>query len=325
MAKRRTADDLAWSLDRLDDPRSPESAALLRRALEGGSFVAARAAEIVREHELPGFDAALVAAFDRLLAAPDPVAADPQCRAKTAIVDALAAVEYRDSDFFLRHIGYRQHEPVWGGSVDTAAHLRGLCGHGLVQSGHRRPMKALIDLLADLEKSTRQDAAQALGLTGREEAAFVLRTKLLCGDSKPEVVGDCFASLLSLTPADGVPFVARFLDVPSEDVRLEAAAALGGSTRPEAVAALVGRWRTERSEPLREAILLAIGSGRQPAGIEFLLSIVEKEAVRTASQALTALAPCRFYPDLRRRIGEAVERRDSATLSAQFRKEFADR
>lgn len=323
MAKRRTIDDSLAELDRLSDPASADGVKLLRSAIEkGASLLVARAAEIIRGNELRGYEAAFVAAFDRFLG-PDPAAADPQCRAKTAIVETLGTLEYRDSEFFLRHIGYRQLEPVWGGSVDTAAHLRGLCGYGLVQSDHRRPLPHLIDLLADAEKVTRQGAAQALALTGREEAALILRMKLLCGDAEYEVVGECLTALLSLTPADAVPFVARFLDSKDEAVRLEAAAALGSSGRQEAVAVLVDRWKAERDDLFRESLLLAIGAARRPEAVEFLLSRVSSEQPRLAAQALTALAPCRFYPGLRKKIEEAVARRGDTALRKQFAKEFA--
>lgn len=323
MAKRRTIDDLLGELDRLEDPASAEGMKRLTAAIESGpSLLVARAAEIVREQELRGLESALIEAFERFLEA-EPAVVDPQCRAKTAIVETLGAGEYRDAEFFLRHIGYRQLEPVWGGSVDTAAHLRGLCGHGLVQSDYRRPLPYLIDLLADPEKVTRQGAAQALALTGREEAALILRTKLLCGDKEYEVVGECLTALLSLTPADAVPFAARFLDSKDEDVRLEAAAALGGVGRPEAIAILAERWRGERDETFRDSLLLAIGTARRPESVEFLLSLVKTEPIRQASQALTALAPCRFYPDLRQTIERAVAARGDATLAKQFAREFA--
>jgi HEAT repeat protein len=325
MAKRRTTDDLLAALNRLADPASAEAGKELCNALaKGHGLVAARAAEIIRENELQGYEAELAAAFDRFLD-DDPVAADPQCRAKTAIVETLGSLGYRDSEFFLRHIGYRQFEPVWGGSADTAGHLRGLCGYGLVQSDHRRPLTYLIDLLADPEKVTRQGAAQALALTGREEAALVLRMKLLCGDKEYEVVGECFAALLSLTPAEGVPFVARFLGAKDETVRLEAAAALGSSARPEAAVVLIERWKVERDDSFREPLLIAIGAARRPEAIDFLLSLVSSGSVRVASQALAALAPCRFYPDLKARIGETIRARNDAGLSKQFAKEFEER
>lgn len=336
MAKRKTIDDSLAELDRLPDPSSPDAAKRLRAAIESGpSLLVARAAEIVREHELRGYEPALAAAFDRFLGE-DPAALDPQCRAKTAIVEALGTLEYQDAAFFLRHIGYVQIEWVWSDlprddgrkqgmvPVDVAAHLRGLCGYGLVQSDHRHPLPHLIDLLADPEKTTRQGAAQALALTGREEAAFILRTKLLCGDKEYEVVGECLTALLSLTPADAVPFAARFLDSPNEDIRHEAAAALGGSARPEAIAALIDRWKGESGEPFREALLLAIGAARRPEAVDFLLTLVATESPRTASQALTALTPCRFYPDLKRKIESTITTRNEPTLTKQFHRDFMD-
>jgi len=324
VAKRKTIDDSLAELDRLADPSTPDAAKLLRAAIESGpSLLAARAAEIIREHELRGFEPALAAAFDRFLG-DDPATLDPQCRAKTAIVEALGTFEYQDADFFLRRIAYTQFEPVWGGRIDTAAHLRGLCGHGLVQSDYRRPLPHLIDLLADPEKVTRQGAAQALALTGREEAALILRTKLLCGDKEYEVIGECLTALLGLTAADAVPFVARFLNSPNEDIRHEAAAALGGASRPEAIAALIDRWKRERDEPFREALLLAIGAARRPEAVDFLLTLVAVDSPRTASQALSALTPCCFYPDLKRKIESTITTRNEPTLTKQFYRDFKD-
>jgi HEAT repeat protein len=326
MARKRTVEDRLAELGAPDDDAPPPGLGLLRQALDDReSLVVARAAEIVRRHKLRDLAGELVAVFDRLMSADDRTRADSQCRAKTEIVHALTEIDYDDAEFYLRHIGYQQHEPVWGGSQDTAAHLRGLCGYGLVVAHHRGALSHLVELLCDPEKTTRVNAVQALAATGREDAALLLRFKALTGDREYEVTGECFAGLLGIHPREAVPFVARFLDVDDAEVRLEAAAALGGSREPEAFAALRDCWRRQVDREFRQALLIAIGSSRQPAGIDFLVTLLASQPVPFALDALTALAPCRFYEDIRRRVQEAVSQRGERELTRAFQREFRDR
>jgi hypothetical protein len=325
MARRRTVEDKLAELGNPADGDPPGLDRLRRAISDRDSLVVARAAEIVRHHKLRDLTGDLLAAFDRLVSAGDRVKADPQCRAKTEIVEALTAIDYDDADFYLRHIGYRQLEPVWGGSEDTAAHLRGLCGYGLVVSHHRRALAHLLDLLHDSERTTRLDAVQSLAATGRDDAALLLRFKVLSGDVHYEVIGECFTGLLSLEPGDAIPFVARFLDAPDPEVRLEAAAALGASREAAAFAALRDCWQRQFDREFRKALLIAIGSSRQPASVEFLISLVASQPLPFALDALTALAPCRFYEDIRRRTQEAVQHRGERELKRAFDREFRER
>ena len=321
MPKRRTVEDKLAELGPPDAALPPPER--LREALaDRESLVVARAAEIVRLQKLRDSAGDLLTAFDRLMAASDTAKADPHCRAKTEIVHALTEIEHDDAEFYLRHIGYRQLEPVWGGREDTAAHLRGLCGYGLVVSGHRGALTRLVELLCDPEKTARVGAIQALAATGREDAALILRFKALTGDREYEVIGECFTGLVGLEVHDAIPFIARFLKNAPPDVRLEAAAALGSSREPAAFAALRDCWQTEFDREFRKALLIAIGSSRQPAGIDFLLQLIASHPVPLARDALTALSPCRFYADIRARVEATVAQRQDRQLQRAFAQDF---
>src|SRR5207245_2378340 len=91
----------------------------------------------------------------------NPVTSDPQCRAKAAIVRALLRTAQHEVDVYRVGVEHIQREPVWGGSVDTAAELRAQSGLGLVRAGARDATLALATLLADPEAAARTGAAQA--------------------------------------------------------------------------------------------------------------------------------------------------------------------
>jgi HEAT repeat protein len=324
MPKRRTVEDKLAALGRPDEDRPPDVEQLRRALGDRESLVVARAAEIIRQHKLQDFAGEFVSAFERLMAAEDPAKADPNCRAKTEIVHALTEIDYDDAEFYLRHIGYTQLEPVWGGRQDSAAQLRGLCGYGLVVSHHRGALARLVELLCDSEKAARVAAVQALAATGREDAALLLRLKALTGDREYEVIGECFMGLLGLETRDAIPFVARFLKEAPADVRLEAAAALGGSREPAAFAALRDCWQSEFDRDFRKALLIAIGSSRQPDGIDFLMGLLSSQPVPLALDVLAALAPCRFYEEIRNRVRDAVRERAERKLQQAFEREFRE-
>src|SRR5437763_159887 len=96
MAGRKKRPPLAEELRVLDpvvaDPRAAAAQEILRGALGSPrSFVVARAATLIQEHRLEGFERELRAAFERFLQ--DPVKSDPGCRAKTAAIEALDYTE----------------------------------------------------------------------------------------------------------------------------------------------------------------------------------------------------------------------------------------
>src|SRR5260370_9916400 len=135
----------------------------LRKALtHRNNFVAAKAADLVRQLELTQLTPDLLTAFDRFFE--DAVKTDPQCWAKNAISAALAQFDHQDPDLFLRGMKHTQPEPSYGGPSDSAATLRAPYALALVQCP-RLPepdlLTHLIDFLDDKEKSFRVQAHPA--------------------------------------------------------------------------------------------------------------------------------------------------------------------
>lgn len=305
-----------------ESPGSPASLAILRKGLSDRvSIVVARAAEIAGELEATSLAPELLAAFHRFVAEP---LKDKGCLAKIAIVDALTRMEHRDPEVFLEGIGHVQREPVWGGSEDTAAWLRGLSAIGLVRCDPPRVLYPLVELLADPEKLARIGAARALGALGGTEAALLLRLKLLHGDSEIETVSECFHSLLALEPpAEASSFVARFLDSSDEAIAEAAALALGESRHPPAFDLLKGSWGRARSTLFRRALLVAMALSRTEPAIAFLLSLVAGESPEPARGALSALGPFLYNEGLRERVRTAVSAKGDPLLLELYESELS--
>ncbi len=143
----------------------------------------------------------------------------------------------------MRHV---QMEPVWGGSVDTAAELRAICAMGLANTRYPGKLRAMVDLLVDREWQARAGAVRALAVAGSEAALLLLRFKALSGDPEPEVIADCFTGLLSAEGADAVPFVASFADSKDKEVKDAAILALGASRRADAIEWMIAAFPCRR-------------------------------------------------------------------------------
>lgn len=272
---------------------APEAAVEpLRKALrDRNNFVVSKAAAVTGGLFLSTLIPDLLEAFDRALSGG--AKTDPQCWAKNALAKSLKDMGHRDADIFLRGLHHIQMEPVWGGQVDSAATLRGTCALALIdcQLDDLSMLTHLAEALADPEKVVRVDAAVALSRAGIPEAAPLLRLKALSGDPEPEVLGQCFYSLLQMTPLDAVPFVRRFL-APShpDDIIAEAASALAQSHEPAAIDALKSLWGRVLSKELRQAVLAFLAASPQREAAEFLSTLDSKEARE-------ALATSRYRDD----------------------------
>jgi hypothetical protein len=124
-------------------------------------------------------------------------------------------------------------------------------------------------------------------------------------------------SLVHVEGASGVAFEAEFLGHADEEIREEAALALGASRLPEAVAALQDAY--EKSSFLRSgpALLRAISASRLDAALEFLLELVRSARLHEADEALRALELHRDSEEIVMRIAEAVSSREE--LRSLFR------
>ena len=320
---RRTTPDqrLALLRQRLKDLSPDTMTTELRLALSDESnFVVQQAAKVVREHTLSELVPDLVSAYHRFLK--DGTECDKGCRAKLAIVEALLPLDFEEPDFWLAGMRYRQQEPVWNGSIDTATDLRGVCAFGLVRSRLIAPsdlLIALTDLLADSEFAARAHAARAIAAASLPGCAALLRLKASLGDSSSEVLGACFTGILELDASRHVEFVATFLQSHT-DAAIEAALALGSSRNREAAMLLLKsceRCPSERVEPF----WISLGLSRQPEAVEFLISRINT-ASAAAVHAIRALAPIRAYDNIADRVLAAVQASGSRELAAAHRTEF---
>lgn len=149
---------------------------------------------------------------------------------KAATARALVALDCGYVAFFFAGTRFRQLEPVWGGTQDTAVDIRMTCTMGLAGTAYHRALPELVSLLADPEPQVRAGVISAIACCESIAGEAVLRTKALAGDPKPEVTGVWLLALLELKPA-GVtaPFVGTFLDRGNSPHRELAALALGES------------------------------------------------------------------------------------------------
>jgi HEAT repeat protein len=303
---------------------SPESEAALRKALrERVNVVVAKAATIIAEFQLRALIPDLSKAFERLFESAAQV--DPQCWGKTAIAKALKDLGHAESATFRRGLRHIQMEPVWGGEEDTATALRSTCTLALVQCTDISRLELLTDLVDKLTEGAapvRMDAARALEQLEGHEPALLLRLKARTGDSDPAVTGQVLESLLRLEEERAVTFVAEFLEFADDEVREQAALALGVSRLSSAITLLKDhwtKWRATRPEPV---LLRAISASRHDSAIEFLLEIIRDGREREALEALQALQFHLDSKDICARAEKAVEIRGGVALREHFAQNF---
>ena len=283
------------------------------------NLVVAKAAKAVGELRIEELVPNLVAAFERLMV--DPAKLDKGCAAATAIVEALYAMDYDQSDVYLRGARHVQMEASFGPPVDAAAQLRGDCALGLVRTRHPDALFEVVRLLADKEPQARIGAARALGLAG-ETGELVLLLKTLTGDRELDVLAECFSGLLASRTERSVALVASYLDG-GDPATVEAAAlALGASRTPQAVAALREKWARPAQAPLRKVLLAALAAAREDSALEFLLGLAAEAETHVVTEAIAALRAYRNDRRVRALLEETLERRGEAGLMDAFRGEF---
>ncbi|MBV8115555.1 MAG: hypothetical protein JO300_12495, partial [Silvibacterium sp.] len=232
-------------------------------------------------------------AFERFFEEPEK--RDPQCWAKNSISRVLAALELQDPAPFLRGMKHVQLEATWGGRSDTAGALRGTCALALVQCRtipETDLLRHLIDVLVDSDKTARNDAVRALEQLGSPAAALLLRLRAQAGGDEPEILGACYAAVLSIEGIAALPWASRFLSG-EDDAAGEAALAIAATHLPEAFEMLKTRWEHARDSWFRSVLLSAIALTRQSAAIEFLLGIIRADSLGAdlAVEALLRSAP----------------------------------
>ena len=327
MAKSSSRKTLEQQIAELNElraqPQRADADALLRRALGAARApLAAAAANIIGEAELNGFEPALASAFEHWMT--QPAKTDPGCTAKTSIVHALYRLGARAHALYLRGIRCVQKEPVWGGSEDSAAQLRGLCALALVCSGYYDALVEAAELLADPQPGARLAAAEAIAYSERQDVGVpLLRFKARLGDSEPRVIAACFTGLLSLAPDSSLEFVASFIEAADDMNQQAAILALGESRSAGAFAVLRRTAESSLRSESRAVAYIAIAVLRSDEAWDYLLHVVREEPVEQAGMALSALGHYRSLESLGARALEAARQRGDAVLLRRATELFA--
>jgi hypothetical protein len=299
---------------------SPDVAKELKGLLAAGhGLVVAAASNAAVELGLGELAPEIARAYDRLF--DDGAKHDPRCAGKAAAVEALLKLEAGGAAIFLRGVRYVQREPAFGGAVDTAAGLRGLCAHALFR--HLPQGEALLEvlpLLVDPEAVARAEAAAAVGDGAGVDVEATLRLKVLAGDAEPEVLAACFKALLKAGRERSIAFVAARLD-PGRGAEAELAALALGESRLEAALPALREASVALDASLRRAALTGLSLSRLPEATTFLLERLARDE-RSATEALTALAVHKYDERLRERVREAVEAVGRPRLAEAFAKAF---
>jgi HEAT repeat protein len=303
-----------------NQPLTAETTLELRRYLtDNSNLIVAEAAKLLKDPTASELAGDLVTAFDRFMI--DPEKSDKQCRAKIEIVAALNRLEYPDADVFLRGITHHQDARFGEPGQDAAGALRAFCAFGLARISQPDVVVLLADLLLDLDNTARAGAARALGATGMLAAVPLLRFKVRTGDKLPDIISECFASLLTLSFEGSLPFVAEYLKSFQNALQEAAIFALAETRRPEAFAILQDYW-PRAPDALRESLLVSLATFRLPAANDFLISLIAgKDA--NARAVLSALAIHRANPKITASIAAAVEANGAPAVREFFNKKFA--
>lgn len=334
-------------------PITPEAAIVLHHILNSKYAIAiAQAATWIGETGQSELIPDLVAAFERCMTKPSET--DPGCTAKLNLAEALYQLDYRDESLFLRGIRYVQRDPVWGGTDDTAAALRGVCALALVRLNYPQVLEELADLLADPKADARMAAARAIAYSENPSGVALLRLRIKLGDTAP-VLSECFLALLKLSPDASISLVRSFLQIPpireerdvieaamralsrskpqeafeilrqwikqvdATEVAEGAALALGESRIPAAFPILREWWTSIRSSTLRQTALMSITMLRQDDAISFLLTLIGEGSVPDAKAAILALGIYQQDQALWNRVCQAVQHRDEPSLLTAIR------
>jgi HEAT repeat protein len=148
----------------------------------------------------------------------------------------------------------------------------------------------------------------------------LLRYKVRTGDRLVEVIGECFASLLTLSFEESLPFVAEYLQARDSDLQGTAVFALAETRRPEAFAVLRDYWPGAPAD-LRESLLVALAMFRMPTANDFLIGLIAGKDP-SACAALSALAIHRDNPTITASIAAAVQANGAESVREWFSKKF---
>lgn len=318
---RKKKDTLERKLEALEaalrEPESAEARAAITAALaKGESFLAARAASVVKEERLEGLTAELADALARFLEAG--AKGDPGCHAKLALVEALDATDAPRRESFLAAARCVQLEASWGPPNDTAGAVRSRAVLALGRGDYLDLPLLAGELLGDPLAVVRRAALRALASHGDRMGAGLAHLALRHGDEDPLVTSEAMGALITLAPDVGVPAVSGLLRSPDATLRELAVVALGESRLPEALDALLEAMNEVVLGSDRAIYFTALALHKSEPALRVLLTFFEASR-GDAAKAIEALAIRRFEPEVRERA-EAAAR--EAGLEDVFEEHF---
>ena len=258
------------------------------------------------------------AAFDRLC--DKGAQRDPGCRGKLALLSALYDLDRWDAAFE-RGVRYVQAEPQWGGSVDTAASLRGLCGMALAHFLRSDALDVLGELLADPERATQgrgRAGARQRGPRRRDRAVALQAADRRCGAR-----GAVGLLRVAARAREGRRAAIR-RPIPRARRRSRGGRRARARLEPPRGRAAADRRvvgaRAARAAPPRR-LPRARAAARIEAATAELLALVASGSPADAQAAAAALATFKHDPTLRARIVAATrEQRDRDAREAILKK-----
>jgi hypothetical protein len=299
-----------------DDP-SPEGIARLRKLIgQRSNHVVGRAARLAAGWNAVELTEELFTAFQRFLVAP--VKSDPGCAAKQPIVEALDTLECTDPAIYLAGVRHFQPEPSFGPPIDTAAGLRGACGHALLNMHHPDAWFEMTALLNDPEARTRRMAMESLGCSEAGQAELLLRMAVLSGDDEPDVTALGLQSLMRVDARRSLPFVQGFMASGEPSVAEGAALAIGEARLPESFSVLQRAYDHPARMLPQNALLLPMALTREEQAFDFLLQVVRAERRPLALSALNALTVFMVDPLRVEAIEAAVKERGEPETRARL-------
>ena len=299
-----------------EDP-SPDGIARLRTFIAHRSnYVVGRAAKLAMLWNADALSPDLAAAFPRFLE--DPVKKDPGCAAKQPIVEALDALEYGEPAVYLIGIRTFQHEPSFGPPIDTAAGVRGVCGHALLNLRHPDAWLEMAALLNDREARTRRMAMESLGCSESGNAELLLRMAVLAGDEEPDVTALGLQALMRVEPERSLSFVRGYLSNYEPILAEGAALAIGEARLPESFSILRQVFDRPTRGRSQNDLLLPMALTRDDAALDFLLGLVRSDRAPLARAALKALSIYSSQPERVAAIRDAVDGRGERDMALLF-------
>ena len=321
MPKKNIDDKLAELNEIYHDTNDKKVSLIIKTALaDRNNRVIAKAAEICEEKLLYEQEANLAATYKRLLK--NAAKTDAHCTGKNAILRALLALDFNDVEFYQAGLVYKQMEPVWGGSVDTAIDIRSSAAMGMVSTSYSRALIELVDLLNDEEVLARIGAVRAIAYGNPYEAALLLRQKIATGDSEAEVIGECMIALLHVEPEHSLKLITAYLENQDNEVLYELAAlALGDSRIDDALKALQVAWKQTFAYQytLRRILLRAISLHRSDAAFTWLLALIKNADKVVISEIIELLAIYKHNQKLKQSLSEQLDKFGNREHMALFR------